>query len=78
MTTFYEVQELTIADGWVNTWTSPDNWAYYNNKAEAQSDLDYHLNECVDAVARGDMMDAPSRDSFRIVEVADSVALKGL
>jgi hypothetical protein len=77
MSTFYEVQEFT-ASGWQNTWVSPDNWAYYKTEKEAQSDLDCHLKNCADAVSLGYMMDAPSLDSFRIVEVADSIALKGL
>ena len=77
MATFYEVQEFTTS-GWENTWNSPDNWAYYTNRAEAQEDLDYHLESCEDAFKRGLMADIPTRESFRIVEVSDSIALKGL
>jgi hypothetical protein len=78
MATFYEVQENTIADGWINTWLSPDNWAYYNSIQEAQSDLDYHLNACLEAVKSGFMADAPSRDNFRIVEANPNLVFKGL
>ena len=77
MTIFYEVQEDTVS-GWANTWVSPDNWAYYTNKEEAQSDIDFHLNACQDSFKRGLMMDVPRREDFRIVEVSNSIALKGL
>lgn len=77
MTIFYEVQELTTS-GWQNTWNSPDNWAFYTTREEAQSDLDYHITSCEDAFKRGFMVDVPSRKSYRIVEVADTIALRGL
>lgn len=77
MATFYEVQELTVS-GWVNTWNHQDNWAYYNTREEAQEDIDYHIQSCIYAYNEGRMMDVPLQDSYRIVEVADSVALKGL
>jgi hypothetical protein len=67
MANFYEVQEFTIADGWANTWASPENWAYYNTEAEAQSDLDYYLAECAAAAKSGFMADAPDRAAFRVV-----------
>jgi hypothetical protein len=67
MATFYEVQELT-SEGWLNTWNSPDNWGFYNSKEEAQGDLSYYL--------KAFNMSKPQ--AFRIVEVEDSIALKGL
>lgn len=78
MAKFYEVQEFTVADGWINTWASPENWAYYTSESDAWADVEYHLGECEIAVKAGRMIDAPARDSFRVVEVPDSVALKGL
>jgi hypothetical protein len=77
MSKFYEVQELTNA-GWVNTWAGPDNWAYYTSIEEAQSDIEYHVENCAYSYKIGLIPDVPSLSSFRIVEVSDSIALKGL
>jgi hypothetical protein len=70
MTTLYEVQEYTLFDGWINTWTDENaKPSYFETKENAQSQLDWFLNECLLEVDAGNMEDVPSREDFRIVAV---------
>jgi hypothetical protein len=69
MTKRYEVLTHTEVDGWVNCW-SLDGWIKetFASIEEAEADITEYILDCQDAVARGDMEDAPSREDFMIVE----------
>lgn len=70
MTNKYEVQEYCICGGWVNHWTINDEPHYFDSEAQAQTELDEYLNDMQEEVKAGNMIDAPDREEFRIVEVA--------
>lgn len=60
----YEVQTYTLADGWVNCWTTHEENGdsyptYYDTYAEAEDDLNDVLHEWPEYM----------RDEYRIVEV---------
>lgn len=70
----YEIQEFTLFDGWLNTWTSvDDNGEAYKTRFDTRSDAELELksfiNDMTRAVADGYMEDVPSIDSYKIVEV---------
>ena len=69
----YEVQEFTICDGWINTWRDEhDQPSYFDTMREAWDELNGFLLDMQNAVKRGDMMDAPLIEDYRIVEVNDA------
>lgn len=70
----FEVQEYTLCDGWVNTWTyeQEDGTTYpsiFNSREDAERELAWFLAECENEVYSGNMADVPDEDTFRIVEV---------
>jgi hypothetical protein len=65
----FEVQEYTLCDGWVNTWSDDEGATTFNSEAEAQDELDEYLRDMLQEVEAGNMADAPDREEFRIVEV---------
>jgi hypothetical protein len=71
----FEVQEYTLCDGWVNTWThtqdGSDEPVYFNSEADAQTELDWFLHDILQEVEAGNMADVPDKNTFRIVEVSD-------
>ena len=73
MNNLYEVQEFTLCDGWVNTWTHEQDGSHaptrFTSREGAQAELDYFFEDMADAVANGYMEDVPERDTFRIVEI---------
>ena len=71
----YEVQEFTLCGGWTNTWSSEDESgnstpSVFDSKVDAESELDWFLQEMLEAVEEGNMEDVPDREDFRIVEVS--------
>ena len=66
----FEVQEYTLCDGWVNTWTFDDGKpSYYQTRKDAELALSWFLQDCQEEVEAGNMADVPDGDTFRIVEV---------
>jgi hypothetical protein len=54
--------------GWANSWREDDKPMTFASKEDAEEDIAEHIYLCNEAVARGDMDDAPDRDEFMIVE----------
>ena len=67
----FEVQEYTLCDGWVNTWSDDEGATTFNSEAEAQAELDWFLHDILQEVEAGNMADVPDKNTFRIVEVSD-------
>ena len=72
----FEVQEYTLCDGWVNTWSDDKGATTFNSKAEAQDELDWFLADMIWEHAEGNIADVPDKDTFRIVEVSDEQRIK--
>lgn len=72
-TKLYEVQEYTIADGWINNWRHEQDGSneplQFISYEGAQNELDEFFHDMEDAEARGYVDDMPKRSEFRIVEV---------
>ena len=71
----YEVQENTLCDGWINTWTTYDDDdnevpSTFKSKQSAEAELEDFFYQCQEAVDDGNMEDVPDREDFRIVKVA--------
>lgn len=62
--------ETKMMNTWENCWSDNDGkpLLFYTHK-EAQEAIREHIIDCENAVADGDMMDAPTADDLRIVEV---------
>lgn len=72
ITSRYEVQTQMLT-AWENCWTGDDeNPVTFDTRDEASAAIADHINDCLDAVRNGDLMDAPDLDSFRIVETEGS------
>ena len=70
----YEIQELTICDGWVNTWHEWDDDneeipMTFDTYAHAVEQLEEHLYDYQKAFNMGDVDSPEDRENFRIVEV---------
>lgn len=64
----FEIQEFTLFDGWINTWSDENGKpSQFKTEVEAWDELDGFLSDMQRAVNRGDMEDMPSRDDYRIV-----------
>lgn len=71
----YEVQTLTICDGWINTW---HEWDDDDNEIPMQFDsfeaalmeLDNYIDDYQDAYEAGDISAPENRDDYRIVQVS--------
>ena len=59
----YEVQTLTVVDGWVNTWHVDDELQTFSTKKEAEEAIDEFFDDLDDA----DMSDDYDRDDYRVV-----------
>lgn len=71
----YEVQEHTLCDGWINTWTTYDDDdneipSRFRSEEDAESSLEDFFRQCRTAVKKREMEDVPDPDDFRIVKVA--------
>jgi hypothetical protein len=62
----YEVHREVPA-GWKNCWTDDDgNPLTFETRDDAAATIADHINDCLDAVRAGNMIDAPGLESFRI------------
>ena len=72
----FEIQELTIFDGWINNWISLDESGEaeiirFTSRKDAELALNEYLYDLNLAIADGYMEDLPTRESYRIVEVQE-------
>lgn len=70
----FEIQELTVFDGWINNWISIDEsgeaqFVTFDTRNLAQIELDMYFHDLKQAMAEGFMDDLPKRENYRIVEV---------
>ena len=70
----YEVQEYTLCDGWINTWTTYDDDgnevpSQFTSEQGAKEELEDFFYQCREAVEDGNMEDVPDREDFRVVKV---------
>ena len=61
----WEVLTLT-GNYWENVWSIDDEPLTFASYAQAEEEIYEHIRDCELAVDEGDMIDAPSRDAFRI------------
>jgi hypothetical protein len=66
----YEVQTLTWADGWVNTWSIDGDPEYFDTYEDAEFALHEMLADIKEAVALGDMEELYDPSDYRIA-IAD-------
>ena len=54
----YEVQQYTLCDGWINTWSIEENGVstpeVFDSKAEAQAEIDAFLQEIAEEIEQGE------------------------
>jgi hypothetical protein len=67
----FEVQQFTVCDGWVNTWSIGDEPERFETRKDAKTELGIYLVDCLNAVLDGHLTDAPTLIEFRIVEVTE-------
>jgi hypothetical protein len=65
----FEVQEYTLCDGWVNTWSDDEGATTFNSEEEAQAELDWFLHDILQEVEAANMADVSDKDPFRFLEV---------
>jgi len=65
----YEVQEFNLCGGWLNNWHDESGPTYFESREAAQNELINFIDDCIDEVRDGNMLDAPDYNDFRIVEV---------
>jgi len=65
----YEVQTLTFADGWTNTWSCDGDPQYFDTYEEAECALHEFLADIKEAVADGYMTEEYEGEDYRIAEV---------
>jgi hypothetical protein len=61
--------ETLIGDEWTNEWRVDHEPLTFATRAEAEAELEEHLEACQNAYDAGHLGSLPSRDEFRIVEV---------
>ena len=71
----YEVQQYTLCDGWINTWSIEENGVstpeVFDSKAEAQAEIDAFLQEIAEEIEQGerDPENGYDAEDFRVAEV---------
>lgn len=72
----YEIQEYTICDGWVNTWTtwskpdaSDEHPETFTSQKKAQEALNDFFAEVNESVENGNMEGSYDPDNFRIKRI---------
>ncbi len=69
LTLRYEVQTEMLS-GWDNCWTDDDGKPItFGSYDDASAAIAEHIQDCLEAVRNGDMIDAPDRTSLRIKAV---------
>ena len=71
----YEIQQLTVCDGWVNTWLSWDDQGNvvpetFDTYADASMALDEYLDDMNYEFESGNIDSPYNRDEFKIVEIS--------
>lgn len=68
----FEIQHLTICDGWINCWSNGETAepTTYASFAEALEDLDDFLENQQEAYFNGWIDSRYERDDYQIVEIA--------
>ena len=68
----YEIQHLTLCDGWINTWSDGETGepTVYSSYAEAKEELEDFLDNEAEAYFNGWIEDKYDADDYRIVEIA--------
>lgn len=72
----YEIQEFCLFGGWTNTWSWEDDdgntiSTTYDTKQDAEDDLDDFFGQMKDDYKRGNIVDMPDPNDFRIIEVKE-------
>ena len=67
----WEVLTL-VGNYWENVWSIDEQPEIFDSYGDADAALTEHLRECQLAVDEGDMIDAPTRDAFRIAPYVDT------
>jgi hypothetical protein len=68
----WEIQEFTVFEGWVNTWTDGDDKSVvFDTKEDAETALTDYLDDINQAVKDGDMVGGYNRDGFRVVPIEE-------
>mgnify|MGYP001290750333 CR=1 FL=1 len=71
----YEVQQYTLCDGWINTWSIKENGVstleVFDSKEEAQAEIDAFLQEIAEEIGQGerDPENGYDAEDFRVAEV---------
>lgn len=67
----YEIEQYTICDGWINTWTIDDRPEIFDTYEEAQKELDDFFTEIKEQIETGEREpdNGYSREDFRIIQV---------
>jgi len=74
----YEIQQYTLCDGWINTWSIEEGGVskplVLDSKEEAQKELDDFLREIAEEIEYGEREPENGFDAedFRIEEVKDN------
>lgn len=64
------VEEYTLCDGWVNNWSADGSPSTFKTEMDAWAELETFFMDMHYEFEAGNIADEPSRDDFRIVEVA--------
>jgi hypothetical protein len=66
----FEIQEYTLCDGWINTWSEDDGSPVrFSSLAEAEKELQDFIFDQNEAVFMGCMAECYDIDDYRIVPV---------
>lgn len=65
----YEVQTLTVCDGWINTWSCDGDPEYFSTYEEAECALHEFIADMVRAKADGEIEDEYEAEDYRIAKV---------
>jgi len=66
----FEIQEYTLCDGWINTWSYDDGKpVVFSSYEEANQELKDFLLDQRKAVEDGDMAEKYSLEDYRIIPV---------
>lgn len=74
----WEIQEYTLFEGWVNTWTDGDDEPVrFDTEDSAEKALSDYLNDLNQAVKDGDIQPGYNREGFRIVPINEYSMVEG-
>ena len=70
----WEVQQYTLCDGWINTWSEDDRPHTFTTRRDALKELTEFLADTREAALMGHLEEAYQRDEFRIVAINKEAA----